>query len=92
MPIASLPIEQYRRSPEALSAAGKAKHGEHLRRRGIGGAGGERRLRRIFHAELNSLRRRAIGELLRHHEPEIDAGGNAATGDAVAVDVANSMS
>ena len=59
---------------------------EDFRRRGIGRAGVERRRRIIFEPELDRLRGRPVDHDRHQRQREIDAGGNAAAGDAVAVD------
>ena len=54
-------------------------------RRGFRGAGFEWRRRRVFDLQLDRLRRFRPGKLCDHAEREIDAGGDPAAGNDVAV-------
>ncbi|GCC46167.1 hypothetical protein chiPu_0030061, partial [Chiloscyllium punctatum] len=60
--------------------------GEDLGRCGVGRAGIERRRRIVFEPELDRFRGLAIDEFGHQRQREIDAGGDAAAGEAVAVD------
>src|ERR1700681_2308784 len=59
---------------------------EDFRRRGIRRAGGERRRRIVFEPELDHLRGLAVDHDRDQGQREIDARGDAAAGDAVAID------
>ena len=69
-----------RMSAPRARAAATTSAGADLRRAGV-----ERRRRRIFDLQLNRLRRLRAGEFRHHGQREIDAGGDAAAGEQVAV-------